>query len=172
METAHPPQQPQNEFDRVALDILTSYYPAVVALIGTVGAQMTFSVVLADLPDTASDVFDTGDVRKLMAASWLMFAVIIFSGFAAGLLGIFYQKELQDGWLRQRKNRIWLYLAVACNITLITTAFAAFGCMAAALSAYTNAGVGGYAAWQLGGGYLVTMLAALYYCIRHLPRRK
>ncbi|KAK0711828.1 hypothetical protein B0H67DRAFT_647172 [Lasiosphaeris hirsuta] len=157
------------ELDRVSIETLKSWYPTIVVIIGTVGAQMTFAVVLADLPDTASEVFAKDDFRKFVVASWSMFVTLIFSGFAGGLLGMLNEQKLRDGWFKS--HRRWLRAAIACNIILITVGFAAFGCMAAAMTAYTNAGVGGFAAWQIGGGYLITILAIFWY-IAHLIEYK
>jgi len=144
----------------MTVEMLKSYYPLVVALIGTVGAQMTSAVAVADLSDTKSDVLDKEDVRKLMVASWFMFFTLIFSGFASGLLGLLNQQKLHDGWFR--RHRRLLLLALIYNVTMIGVGFAAFGCMAAAMAAYTNVGVGGFAAWYIGGGYLIAVLTTIW----------
>lgn len=159
-EMAYNPPSPPNEFDRITLETLKSYYPAVVALIGTVGAQMTFAVVVADLPETTSSVLDKEDVRNLMVASWFMFVTLIFAGVASGLIGLLNHEALERGWFREHPG--WLLYAITCNLTVITIGFAAFGCMAAAMAAYTNVGVGGFSAWFIGGGYLITMFAVVW----------
>jgi len=159
---AHPTGTP-TRFDQISVQIVKSYFPVVIILLGTVGTQMTFGIILTELPETNSDVLSKEDVRRLLTASWFMFMILVFEGFVAGLVGILYEESMMDGLFR--KNKFLLFLAFVNNIILEAVSFGAFGCMAAAITAYTHPAVGAVSGILIGGGFFWTLVATGWYIV-------
>lgn len=158
--------------DKIALRLL-NLFPIVILVVSTVGAQITFSIILSDIADpTRLDPlnsslltpasFDKETVRCLISISWLLFIFVVFASFGAAVLLIFHEDDINqpNGYI----STYWLLrlMGIAVLIILEIITFGAFMCLGLAVAAYVKI-VGWVAVGCIILGALLTFATTAWY---------
>jgi hypothetical protein len=142
----------KHDADRVAKEIL-KFYPLVVMIIATVGAQMSFTVVLSKIetPDASRADF----VRRMIGLSWLLFLGVTWFAFLAGVIDIIHGPSVEKGVLRE----VWFlkYGVILLVLSIEGMTFAAFLCMAIAVKEFDRR-LGWWAIAIISIGAAITLL--------------
>jgi hypothetical protein len=156
-----PTDQNGKEIDKIAIRLL-ELFPIVILIVSTVGAQMTFSIILSDIANPTLASFDKETVLCLISISWLLFTFAIFASFAAAVLLIFHGDDVRSGLVS--RNKLLMLMGIAVLIILEITTFGAFICLGLAVAAYVEI-VGWAAVGCITLAALVTFAATVAYLV-------
>jgi hypothetical protein len=133
MATAPPVTLPE----RIVNYARTSFLAATLA-VGTVGASITFTIIVQDISDPGSDSrFTKKEVKTLLAIAWVLFvAAIALTNFFASWF-VVYHEEIQAALKEQTYTR-WHVFGVIMALGIQLELVGAFLCLELALLAYVE----------------------------------